>query len=258
MGSACERASCSGDHRRKKLDRALRNCRILRLPEIRPTGNNGLCAKSQPHGGGPAVQPHCGRGQRLNIPVVATGDVHWSRRTPSSGRSHGGQGLPIEAPYLHHQEMLEEFSYLGEEKAYEVVVENPRKIADWVEHIRPIPEGTYTPHIEGSDEDLQRITQERAKAIYGNPLPEIVEKRLNRELSSIIKHGFAVLYMIAQKLVAKSEADGYLVGSRGSVGSSFVATMAGISEVNPLPPHYVCPGCCYTEFVDESAWGLRF
>ncbi len=166
----------------------------------------------------------------------------------------GFDDADLQPPLFLHttEEMLEEFSYLGSEKAEEVVITNPNRIADMVEKISPIHKGKCPPVIENSDEMLREICYSKAHEIYGEKLPKVVEERLERELNSIISNGYAVMYMIAQKLVWKSNSDGYLVGSRGSVGSSFAATMSGITEVNPLSPHYYCPSCHYCDFDSDE------
>lgn len=201
-------------------------------------------------------------GEALQKPVVATGDVHFLRPEDTFIRTIllAGQGFEDaerQAPlyYRTTQEMLEEFSYLEPVKAYEVVVENPRKIAAQVEELSPVPKGFYPPRLPQAEELLETMTYATARKMYGDSLPEIVAARIEQELKGIIGHGYASLYLIAHKLVKKSLDDGYLVGSRGSVGSSLVATMCDITEVNPLPPHYVCPNCFWNEFFTEGEVG---
>ncbi len=198
-------------------------------------------------------------GEAFQKPVVATCDVHFMdpqdevyRRIIMAGKgfSDADQQAPL---FLRTtEEMLDEFAFLGAEKAEEVVITNTNRIADMCEHLSPVRPDKCPPVIPDSDKILRKICYEKAKEIYGEELPEVVTERLERELKSIIGNGFAVMYIIAQKLVWKSNDDGYLVGSRGSVGSSFVATMAGITEVNPLSPHYICPSCHYHDFDSEE------
>ncbi|GGI94546.1 DNA polymerase III PolC-type [Alicyclobacillus cellulosilyticus] len=204
-------------------------------------------------------------GRRLNKPVAATGDVHYLHPHDKVYREvflqaqHGPEGTWQPPLYFRTtDEMLEEFRFLGDADAFDVVVTAPNAIADAVEVVRPLPDKLYTPVIEGADEEIRRLTYEKAHALYGDPLPDIVAKRLEKELRAIIENGFAVIYLTAHKLVTKSLADGYLVGSRGSVGSSLVATMTDITEVNPLPPHYLCPSCKYSEFIEDGSVGSGF
>ena len=202
-------------------------------------------------------------GEKLGKPVAAAGDVHFIDPEDSIYRQilMEGQGFDDadqQAPLYFRttDEMLDEFDYFSKDVAHELVVENPKKIVEDIEEVKPVPDGLFTPTIEGAEENVRSMAYEKAKDWYGDPLPELVEDRLENELESIIGNGYAVIYLISQKLVKKSLEDGYLVGSRGSVGSSFAATMTDITEVNPLPPHYRCPECKYAKFFTDGSIGV--
>lgn len=287
IGSACEAGELfRAIIEEKPEEEILRIASFYDYLEIQPLGNNEfmLRAHSDPNSKNPEKNKRYDKfnsledimevnrkiiaiADKLGKPVVATGDVHFLDEKDAKYReiiqaSQGYTDADKQAPlyFKTTREMLDDFAYLGEETAKEVVITNPNKIADMIDVIKPFPDGTYQPSIEGSEEQLREICWNKAKEWYEKDgvIPEIVTKRLTRELESIIKHGYAVLYIIAQRLVWDSEDHGYHVGSRGSVGSSFVATMAGISEVNPLVPHYRCPKCKYSEFYEHGEYGSGF
>lgn len=267
LGSACE----AGELYRALLDKKPKQVieelvNFYDYLEIQPLGNNRFMIESSKVESVHSMEDIIAinkqivaLGEEHNKPVVATCDVHFIDPQDAAFRkiimaAEGFADADKQAPLYFRttKEMLKEFTYLGEEKAREIVITNTNKIADMIEKIKPIPDDTFPPKIEGADEELRQICMDKAISIYGEPLPPIVQDRLETELNSIISNGYAVLYIIAQKLVWKSVADGYLVGSRGSVGSSFAANMAGITEVNSLPPHYICDHCKYSDFESET------
>lgn len=265
LGSACEQ----GEFYQAVLNNANNIEDIARFYdylEIQPLGNNEFLINTDKVTSKADLEninkTICDLGSKLNIPVVATCDVHFLRPEDSLYRTillsgQGFENAERQAPLYFRttEEMLAEFKYLGESLAADVVIHTPNKIASEIDNLEPIPQGLHPPKIPDAENKLKQLCYDSAYQYYGNPLPDLVNQRLDRELSAIIANGYAALYWIAHRLVQKSMDDGYLVGSRGSVGSSFAAYVSGITEVNPLPPHYICPQCHYNEFFTEEEVG---
>ena len=261
LGTACEAGELVRAYLKGEREELAKIAQWYDYVEIQPTANNLFLVRQGKVTEKDLQDMNCklvDLADKLNKPVVATGDVHFLepsdyiyRRILMAGKGYDD----LEQPPLYFKttdDMLREFSHLGKEKAMRVVVKEPQRITEMVDEVKPIPDDLYPPEIPGAEQDIINMANENAKELYGDPLPELVQARLERELDAIISNGFAVLYLIAHKLVKKSNEDGYLVGSRGSVGSSFVATMTGITEVNPLPPHYLC-SCGYSEFINDGS-----
>ncbi|NLG31932.1 MAG: PHP domain-containing protein, partial [Syntrophomonadaceae bacterium] len=260
VGSACEAGELFGVVMKNEPDEIINQiASFYDYFEIQPIENNQFLIRSGKVKDEDELrkinQTIVELGKKLGKPVVATGDVHFIdpqheifRRIIQAGQ--GYEDAEAQAPlyFRNTEEMLKEFAYLGPEDAKRVVIENPLIINNQIKQLSPVPEGFYPPKIESAESEIIELTWKRARLLYGNNPPAIVSERIERELASITKHGFSVLYLIAHKLVKKSNQDGYLVGSRGSVGSSLVAFLTGITEVNPISPHYLCPECKYTEF----------
>ncbi|MFC7392584.1 PolC-type DNA polymerase III [Scopulibacillus cellulosilyticus] len=271
IGSGCDKGEVFEAMMQKSADEAETVAKFYDYIEIQPPANYAHLIEKELVNDELALKQIIGNlvklGEKLNKPVIATGNVHYIDPHDHLYRkiliaSQAGNPLNRQTqPQVHFRttdEMQDCLSFLGEEKAKEVVVTNPNQLADLIDDIAPVPDQLYTPKIEGADDEVREMSYQKARSIYGDELPDIVEKRLEKELNSIIGHGFAVIYLISHKLVKKSLIDGYLVGSRGSVGSSFVATMMDITEVNPLPPHYVCPKCHHVEFFTDGSVACGF
>src|SRR5690606_23393275 len=265
VGSACEagelfQAILEGQPRQRLLEIA----RFYDYLEIQPLGNNRFLVDDgtvkDEEGLRDINRTIVSLAEELGMPVVATSDAHFVhpedeifRRIIMAGHGFSTAERPTPLYLRTTTEMLEEFAYLGQERARQVVIEYPNEIAARCEEMGPVPDGLHTPHLPEAADAVESIARAAAAARYGDPPPAPVGERLDRELKAIIDNGFAPLYYIAHKLVKKSLEDGYLVGSRGSVGSSLVATLCGITEVNPLPPHYVCPRCRWSEFYTDGS-----
>ncbi|TDQ39682.1 PolC-type DNA polymerase III [Aureibacillus halotolerans] len=272
IGSACDRGEVFEGMMQKPYEEVKDIASFYDYLEVQPPANYGHLLEKE------LVQDELklreilknivALGAELELPVVATGNVHYLAPHDKLYRqilihSQGGanplnkQTLP-DVHFRTTDEMMEAFSFLPTDVREQIVIHAPRALANCIEEIKPIKDDLYTPRIEGADDEVRSMSYDRARAIYGEQLPELVEARIEKELKSIIGHGFSVIYLISHKLVKKSLDDGYLVGSRGSVGSSFVATMTEITEVNPLPPHYVCPSCQQSEFFTDGSVGSGF